>query len=310
MTFVRTVDVACNTCGSSDATEVARSRDYEFHTCENEFVFVRCVPCGHVYLRNRPDLSELSTIYPTSYYQFNEFLGPRVTWLRSLSQRTKLAPLRRYCGPGSVIADVGCGNGELLRVAQQYGDPSWRLVGVDFSPDACAHLERMGIDNYCGIFETLTWTGDPPNAIVMNQVIEHLEDPRASVARAHALLAPGGVLILETPSTDAWDARWFFDRYWGGWHCPRHWHLYTPETLAALLSAQGFDVIETTFLLNPYTWLHSLRNVVTERLGYPGVGRLFSERSVIALAAVSALDVVQRAARGRTSNMRLVARKA
>jgi SAM-dependent methyltransferase len=306
---IQTREVSCNTCGTDAAVEVARSRDYEFNTCSNEFVFVRCTGCGHVYLRNRPLLSELATIYPPSYYQFAEHLGPRASRLRGLSQRTKLAPLRRHCRAGAVIADVGCGSGDLLQAAKQYGDPGWRLIGVDFSPDACAHLDRMGIENRCAIFETMTWDTDRPDALVMNQVIEHLDDPRASVAKAYDLLAPGGVLILETPSTDAWDARWFFDRYWGGWHCPRHWHLYTPETLGELLRRQGFEVIETAFLLNPYTWLHSLRNVVTERLGYPRVGALFSERSVMALAAVSTLDVLQRAVRGRTSNMRIVGRK-
>ena len=39
--LIETTEVACSTCGSRDAEEVGRSRDYEFATCDNEFVFVR-----------------------------------------------------------------------------------------------------------------------------------------------------------------------------------------------------------------------------------------------------------------------------
>ena len=90
---IETVDVACSTCGSRDADEVGRSRDHEFASCDNEFVFVCCRPCGLTYLRNRPALHTLGIIYPPSYYRYAAFLGPR-----------HHAPARR--GAGRPRADV------------------------------------------------------------------------------------------------------------------------------------------------------------------------------------------------------------
>ncbi|MFN8058175.1 MAG: class I SAM-dependent methyltransferase [Vicinamibacterales bacterium] len=309
MTEIRTTLVSCNTCGSTSAREVGRSRDYEFHSCTNEFVFVECRECGVIYLQNRPDLAELRTIYPPAYYDYNEYLGTFVTWLRSLAQRGRITPIARYAAPGAFIVEVGCGNGELLRALKAYGDPSWRLMGIDFSSEACAFVERHGIDARCGRFEALEWHDRPPDVVIMNQVIEHLDDPRRCVRRARELLAPGGVLIVETPSTDAWDADWFRPRWWGGWHCPRHWNLYTPATLAGLFEREGLTVVETTFLLSPFIWCHSLQNLVGERLGWTRLARAFSERVVPTLVLVSALDVVQRWVHGRTSNMRMVGRR-
>ena len=54
---------------------MGRSRDHEFATCDNEFVFVRCRACGLTYLRNRPAPHTLGIIYPSSYYRYAAFLG-------------------------------------------------------------------------------------------------------------------------------------------------------------------------------------------------------------------------------------------
>lgn len=306
---IRTVDVACSSCGASEGREVGRTHDYEFRTCSNEFVFVECASCGLVYLRNRPHLDELRTIYPPAYYDYDEFLGSFIGRLRRRVQRGRIGPIARYAGEGALVMEVGCGNGELLAVMKQYGPPSWRLVGVDFSPEACAMVERRGIEARQARFEAMSWEDRAPDVIIMNQVIEHLDDPSASVRKARELLGPGGVLLVETPSTDSWDGRWFRPRYWGGWHCPRHWNLYNPRTLGALFAREGLQVVETSFLLSPYIWCHSLQNLVADRPGWRAVAPLLSERVLPTLVLVSLLDVVQRATAGRTSNMRLVGQK-
>lgn len=311
MSRVATRVVACNACGSREATPVARSIDFEYATCDNEFEFVRCATCSLVYLRNRPEESELRIIYPPDYipYHFNEHLGPWIARLRGAVQRRKIAPIRAHAPAGSVIVDVGCGSGELLRILRDQGDPSWRLLGVDFAPEAIANLERLGIEARAGRFESLEWKGPRPNVLILNQVIEHLDDPAAVVRRAFELLLPGGVLVIETPSTDGWDARLFRRRYWGGWHTPRHWVLYDERTLGALLRGAGFEIAETRYLLSPNFWLQSLHHWALERLGAPRLAGWFDVSVLPALLAATALDAVQLAVRGRTSNFRMVGRK-
>ena len=307
--LIETVDAACSTCGSREADEVGRSRDHEFATCTNEFVFVRCRGCGLTYLRNRPAPHTLGIIYPPSYYRYAAFLGPVTTWLRAIVQGGRVRMLRRLAGAGATVMEVGCGEGQLLQAIKGDGDPSWRVVGIDISEEACAALRRTGIEMHCAQFEALEWPAGTVRAVIMNQVIEHLADPRACVAKAAALLEPGGLLLIETPSVGSWDRDWVPSDRWGGWHCPRHWSLYTRASLTSLLEQQGLRVERTEYLLSPFIWAHTMQNLVRDSPRWGWASALLSERSVPALMAYGGLDTVQRWITGRTSNMRVVARK-
>jgi hypothetical protein len=143
----------------------------------------------------------------------------------------------------------------------------------------------------------------------MNQLIEHLDDPSAAVIKAYDILKPGGVLFIETPSTDAWDYRLFRRRYWGGWHTPRHWHLFRVETLSDLVRRSGFKVVETKHILSPNFWLQSIHHFLGERVGTSRLARLFDVSVLPSLVFATAIDVVQVATTGKTSNFRLVAQK-
>ncbi len=307
--LIETVEVACSTCGSRDADEVGRSRDYEFGTCDNEFIFVCCRACGLTYLRNRPALDTLGIIYPPSYYRYAAYLGPVTTRLRGFVQGARVRMIRALLPAGATVMEVGCGEGQLLQAIRASGDPSWRVVGVDISEEACAALRRTGLEMHCAQFEDLAWPDGTVDLVIMNQVIEHLADPRACVAKAMALLRPGGHLLIETPSVESWDRDWVARDRWGGWHCPRHWSLYTGESLTRLLEQQGLRAGRAEYLLSPFVWAHSMQNVVRDRPAWRWASALLSEASVPALVVYGVLDTVQRWVRGRTSNMRVIARK-
>ncbi len=302
---------ACNNCGSKSSTVVATSRDFEYDTCENEFSHVRCSGCGLVYLRDRPTISSLEIIYPPQYnpYHFDENLSPFVNRVRNYVQAKKIAPMVALVPPDALVVDVGCGGGALLRIMKRLGPPAWRLVGVDFSDDAIDRLGVAGIEGRKGRFEQMDWDLPDPDAIVMNQVIEHLDDPAAVVKRSFELLKPGGVLLVETPSVDAWDARLFWKRYWGGWHTPRHWTLYTPATLAALVEKHGFEIIETTPLLSPNFWLQSVHHWMTEKPALKRFAHLSDITYLAPLGLATMLDAFQLFVTGKTSNFRVVGRK-
>ena len=209
-----------------------------------------------------------------------------------------------------MVVDVGCGGGEFLRILRDHGAKSWRLVDVDISEKAMEALRRLNIEGVRGRFEQLEWTLPNPDIIVMNQVIEHLDDPKTVVKRSFDLFSPGGVLMIETPSVDAWDARIFKRRHWGGWHTPRHWVLYTPAALKRLVDQAGFETVEITHLLSPNFWLQSVHHRLSE--GGPiarKLARMFDVSNPLALPVAAFIDVVQLQVTGKTSNFRLVARK-
>jgi hypothetical protein len=136
-----------------------------------------------------------------------------------------------------------------------------------------------------------------------------MEDPKAVIAAGFEMLAPGGVMIVETPNLAAWDPRLFRKRYWGGWHCPRHWILYDDTTLRRAFEEAGFSIAATEYIFNPYCWLHSFQYGIRERWKMPRLARLFDVDILPSLVFAAGLDIVQKLLTRRTSNMRMIARK-
>lgn len=311
MGIIATEEVSCNLCASRAHDVTCITRDFCCKSCDNEFKYVKCRDCGHVYLHNRPVLAELDTIYPETYqtYHYDEYLGPIINWARNLTQSKKIAAVKKYAREGDLVVDVGCGGGHLLLLAKKYGLPSWRLCGVDFSEKACAAIRKRGLEAVHGRFETLDWDLPAPGVVVMNQLIEHVEAPNESFAKAFEILRPGGVLILETPNLDSWDCKLFHNRYWGGWHAPRHWNLFTASSLARLARAAEFEIASIEYILNPFAWIHSVQYVVQEKTGSDKIAKWFDVNNFLLLCIFSMIDTIQIALTGKSSNLRLVVRK-
>ena len=67
-------------------------------------------------------------------------------------------------------------------------------------------------------------------------VFEHVRRPLETLRHMHGLLKPGGVLFIEVPNTS--DLNMFYDLL-----LFEHLYHFTPETLAWLLSREGFEVV-------------------------------------------------------------------
>lgn len=166
----------------------------------------------------------------------------------------------------------------------------------------------MGIEAIHGRFETISAPPEIVDLIVLNQVIEHLDDPSAVLDKASHILKKGGYIFIETPSLDGWDARIFGSRYWGGWHFPRHWTLFTDRTLTKLLEKKNFRVIEKAYLLSPNFWAQSFHHCLIDKGVSERIAGLFDCRNPLALSLFSGVDLLQKVF-GHTSNMRLVGKK-
>ena len=304
-------EVTCSACGGDRHTLVARTVDFCYGSCANEFDYVRCTHCRQVYLRNRPLVSELSVIYPAEYLSndYRQHLGGAIARLRDAFQRTKIDVLRRYLRAGDLVAEIGPGGGDYLDIVHRHGDPSWDVLGIDFSETAVAAMRKRGLRAIQSRIEDIAWEERPAGAFVMHQLIEHVEDPRLVLRKCSQALREGGVMVLETPSTQAWDARIFPARYWAGWHAPRHWSLFDENTLSRLARQEGFEVAEINYILSPFVVLHSLQYLLRERMGLGRIARIFDVDRILPLFAASALDRLLLALGFKTSNMQMVLRK-
>lgn len=304
------ITVQCNNCNGRDTEPFASGLDFEYACSEDEFTAVRCCSCGLVFLNPRPAPSELPVIYPEDYipYRFDDYLPPLMNRIRMFMQKSKVRAVTRFAPDDAVIWDVGCGGGFLLECLKKYGSASWALKGFDISESVLERVRAKGIDTRAGRFETMEFEEHSADVIILNQVIEHLDDPSAVVRCAHAALKPGGFLFIETPSLDGWDARLFKSRHWGGWHFPRHWTFYDKHTIKQLLETNGFVIDKMEWLLSPNFWAQSCHHWLADH-GLPEmVARLMDCRNLFVMALFSVVDAVQ-ARLGHTSNMRIVGRK-
>jgi O-antigen chain-terminating methyltransferase len=142
-------------------------------------------------------------------------------------------------GKGDVL-DLGCGRGESLAVFERHGIAA---RGVDGSAQMVERCREQGLRAEAGdLFEYLAAQPEGKlGAVVSFHVIEHL--PAASLERLARLawraLAPGGLLILETPNPLSLvvAARNF-------WLDPTHLRPVHPDRLQHLLQGAGFEQIE------------------------------------------------------------------
>ena len=142
-------------------------------------------------------------------------------------------------GRGEVL-DLGCGRGEALAVLAGEGIAA---RGVDSSAGMVAQCRERGLAAAHGdLFAVLAAAGEGSlGGVISLHVVEHLppESLDRLVRLAHRALAPGGVLILETPNPLSLvvAARNF-------WLDPTHRRPVHPESLRLSFELAGFDPVE------------------------------------------------------------------
>ncbi len=109
--------------------------------------------------------------------------------------------------PCSRVLEVGCGEGDL---AWRLMDGGRTVVGLDTSAEAVARARALGVDA-----RRVDWMdfrrGEPFDAVLFVRSLHHTADLPAAVAKAAAVLRPGGRVIVEDfafAEVDAPTAEW------------------------------------------------------------------------------------------------------
>ncbi|RIK70997.1 MAG: class I SAM-dependent methyltransferase [Planctomycetota bacterium] len=289
---LRLVHQPCCLCGIENAEPVAVGEDFEYRTSPDSFVAMRCRSCGLIYLNPRPAADSIDQIYPPNYHAF-DFTAENFGLAHRIRSRLEARRLLSYCkrlDPAARILDIGCGDGFHLKLLKEFGQPGWRLEGVDASPRAVAAARRSGLSVHLGDVETAGLDPDSYDLVLLIATIEHVEDPLSVLRAAARLLRPGGRVVVATDNTATLDYRLFGNRHWGGYHFPRHWNLFDKPSLRRLAERAGLDVVELATLVSPVNWVYSIRNRLVDRRYPAWMVERFSLKAPVALAAFTVLD--------------------
>lgn len=311
------VPVACAMCGSAEKkpSPVFEGYDYEYRTCDNEFRFVECSVCGHVYLSPRCKVQDLDRIYPDSLAR-SSATAYRVSglarWLkRSVFDRTWMKKVIANLKDGSRVLDIGAGSGsQLVFLAEKSPDnTSFYANELKFDDPARESLIARGIEVFEGPIEGID-IKVRFDAIICIQVVEHVINSREVVGWISAHLAPGGILFLETPDLNA-PARCLFKSHWGALAFPRHFHLFSRKTLADLAIDNGLEIDSHYGVSAAAAWTLSLRNRfgMSAATGHKGMLRIFDYKNVFTLTLFTIVDWILMLCGCSTSNQVLIARK-
>lgn len=297
----------CPLCQAAQTTIFARSPDREYCTSSGVFDYWHCAACDVVFLNN-PPVTRLREIYPANYYSYC-MDSSRRSWLLAvkehLDRRLFRQQLNQIPGEELSVLDVGGGSGWLLSLIRDSCPRVKHTHEVDLDEAAGAKAQAMGHEFHATRIEEFQ-SPRPFDLIVMLNLIEHVESPAAVLESMCHLLSEKGRLILKTPNFKTLDQRLFGDR-WGGLHCPRHWVLFTQDSLIRLAERCGLKCVEASYTQGGSQWAGSILGWLSER----GWIRITSQRPMwqhplfqLTAALTAGFDLL-RAPLARTAQMHL-----
>jgi SAM-dependent methyltransferase len=116
---------------------------------------------------------------------------------RNLAKR--LAQIRRWAAAGCLL-DAGCGAGEYVVALEQYG---YDVRGIEYLGEKVAQWQAAHPGDprvQQGDLARLPFPDAAFDAVLVNEVLEHVPDERAVLAELRRVLRPGGVLLVFSPN--------------------------------------------------------------------------------------------------------------
>lgn len=160
-------------------------------------------------------------------------------WFRA-KRRVVLSLLQRLVpaeGGRPRVADIGCGCGAtLLELGLHYD-----AVGIDGSPLAVEFSKRRGVTVVEGLLpDGIPFPPGTFDAVLMLDVLEHLDAPAAAARAAANLLKPGGIFLATVPAY-----QWLFSAHDQVHH---HKRRYRRGELVTTLEDAGVTPIFSSYM--------------------------------------------------------------
>lgn len=254
---------ACMVCGAPGARAFCTASDRVLPRKGERWSIVRCPSCGFGWTFPPLPPEDIPSYYPASYVgdaarAADEYLSGRLSGTRTWRGETGKARLVEEFVRGGSILDVGTGDGKFLWAL----DPArWERTGVEVARKTVeavrARMPQLRL--VCGdIYAAELYPGEY-DAVTFWHTLEHIPEPRRVLARAAALLRPGGWLFASLPNLDSLQARLFREHWYAFGDVPRHLYHFSPRSLDRLLGEVGLAV-RARRLFSPQVNLHCLKH--------------------------------------------------
>jgi SAM-dependent methyltransferase len=250
----------CPLCLEPPTDEPVAAREMMFGLRET-FVYRQCSGCRSLWLEEVPD--NMERFYQRGYYSLQGSalrevrlrtvkkaairillqLPPTLVEQRLVAQKRVprfVAWLARSgARPSSTIADVGCGDGGLIRQMARYGFSE--LWGFDpYLPgntdEGDVHLRAVGVPDITGTFDV----------IMLHHSFEHMDDPFQVLMMLRDRLTRNGTILIRLPVTGTFAWR-TYGTDWVALDPPRHLFVPTIAGMHAVAARAGYAIDRVFF---------------------------------------------------------------
>jgi len=208
-----------------------------------------CPSCDGAFVHPMPSDDELAAFYSDDRYHggghegfgYTDYLAEGDRHRASLlGNDPRLEALEGLLPDRGRLLDVGCGTGYRLSVGAHRG---WEAVGVE--PSAWAvdiGRERYGVDLRCGRLQDQGFGDGAFDAVMLEDVIEHVARPVDLAAEVVRVLAPKGVVVISIPNFGSRRAR-TRGAAWNEVRPPEHLTYLSLRSLERLAARVGLEVV-------------------------------------------------------------------
>ena len=206
-----------------------------------------CVWDGRAFLVDGQEVPVLVYDTPSSGWtdeltSFHQDIAGDNHYIDVASRNHAIAALRRGINTEkAVIIDIGCSSGAILRALRERL-PSTTLIGADYISGSLRALAASlsGIPFLQFNLVTCPLFSNSVDAVILLNVLEHVEDDFAAMQQAFRITKPGGVVVIEVPAGphlfDIYDKQLM------------HFRRYTLKSLCEKLERVGFHIEERSYL--------------------------------------------------------------
>jgi len=189
----------------------------------------RCPGCRTIHCLEVVDLNRYYAAYP--------FAKASLTWPFRIFYRNLCRRLTQFgFTPDHSLLDYGCGNGLFVEYLRGRGFK--HCHGYDPYGARGGYGDPAGLA--CGPFDY----------ILLQDVLEHVEDPNELLQEMDRHLRPGGYILVGTPNADSIDLRRTAE-FWNEIHVPYHLHIFTREAVESMGRQRGWAPVG--FFDRPYS---------------------------------------------------------
>lgn len=239
---------------------------------------------GYYSVHPMPKESELQQFYSNEYYQTNksssyqsEYSENEIKYKKVISDQIiySIEQFHNSINQNKKFLEIGFGEGFTMAAAHR---KEWEIKGIEITDHALRKFHpnlvkfTMQIDVCKGI-EHLCSKASCFDAIVLQNVLEHIRKPEQVLDNLHRILKPEGILSVTIPNDesllqlDLLTKGAIDQEYW--FIPPQHLHYFNTENFGNLASKKGYKIIDmySDFPIEYFLYQPSSNYVINEEQG-------------------------------------------